>query len=290
MGGDAPGPDWPGHPANSTAATLNGLPIREDGYVRFHRRRIRITIDRLRRAGAARVMELGGHPWVMTAALAGTPGVEVVSSVSAEESTRWPDDIGVKVDRYRLRSAGGAESVFTNYSANLERTLFDISEEPDTVLACEIIEHLVRAPHVMMLNINRWLPRGGKLLVTTPNGFRFQNPLRRRSNSPVYRSNVYERHSHLWTLDELVDLVELCGFRVREAEYWDPYSRHGLSRLYLGLARVPVRRFREMFSSTIYLLADKQREVNTLERVPLAYDPRGDWEHVRTDAERWACR
>lgn len=267
-------------PVGTGAVLLNGAPLDQDGYQRFHERRIGRTIERLRRAGASRVMELGGHPWVMTAALTETAGIRVVSSVSAEEVTRWPDDIGVSAERYRLRSARGNVSTFTNYSANLERTLFDISEAPDAVLACEILEHLVRAPHVMILNINRWLPTGGTLLITTPNGFRVENPLRRRSNSPAYRSNVYERHSHLWTMDELVDMVNLCGFRVREAEYWDPYPRRGLACMYTALARVPVRWVQEKFASTIYLLAEKERDVTALERVPLAYDPRGDWEHM----------
>jgi hypothetical protein len=216
----------------------------------------------------------------MTARLIDDPSFEVCASVSAEEVTAWPDDVGVSVQRYRIRTARGKEAVVLNYSANIERTRFGLHDVPDTALACEIVEHLVRSPHVMFLNINAWLPPGGQLLLTTPNGAQFSNPFRRRSPTPAYRANIYERHSYLYTLDDLAELVTLSGFRVTEAGYWDVTDRQGLSRIYGVLAGVPLPYFRQKFKKTIYVVARKERAGGELPRCPRVYDSRGDWEFI----------
>ena len=264
---------------------VSGRVVNAHQYERYHHRRIALTLEKLAQIDARKIVEVGGHPWVMTARLVDDPRFEVCATISAEELTQWPDDIGVTARQYHIRTPRGSEACFTNYSANVERTLFDIQEAPDTVLACEIVEHLIRSPHVMFLNINRWLPTLGKLLVTTPNGAHFYNPLRRKSPSPAYRCNVYERHGHLYTLDELTDLVTLCGFRVLEAGYWDAYERRGPSTIYDLLSHFPGRYFRDKFKRTICVVAEKTRSVSELKRPPRVYDPRGNWEFIANDPD-----
>jgi hypothetical protein len=259
---------------------VNGDAIGAEQYQRFHQRRIARTLGHLRKLGARNIVEVGGHPWVMTAALIDHGAFNVCATVSAEEVTHWPDDIGVTRREYRISTPGGREASFPNYSANIERTLFEIDERADMVIACEIIEHLLRTPHIMMLNINRWLPVGGKLLVSTPNGAQFSNPFRRKSSRPAYRCNVYARHNYLFTLDQLVDLAELCGFKVREADYWDVYERSGLSRLYAGLGALPLPYFREKFQRTIFIAAEKQCDATELPRLPKCYAPGTEWEFI----------
>ena len=259
---------------------VNGETVPTNGYLQWHARRIALTAALLERLGARRIVELGGHPWVMTALLLDRPHVELTATVSVEEKTLWPDDVGVTTSENVIRTPAGREHRVTNYSANLERRLFDVHPRPDTVLACEIVEHLIRAPHVMFLNVNRWLPVGGKLVITTPNGSQFSNPLRRKSASPAYRHNAYERHAFLYTLDDLVDLVTLCGFRITETALWDPYPRSGLSGIYGVLGRLPGRYLREKFRKTIVVVAEKERDVTMLPRAPKVCDARGDWEYV----------
>jgi len=265
---------------------LNGTPVLSPGYLEWHAKRIALTLDTLRRTGARRIVEVGADPWIMTSMLAEEPGLEVCATISAQEITQWPDDIGVTRRRYTLRGPSGAEHAFWNYSANVERRLFDLEETPDTVIASEIVEHLVRAPHVMFLNANRWLGVGGRLLVTTPNGCQFANPFRRATPTPAYRSHLYERHAYLYRLDDLAELVSLCGFRVLERGYWDPYPRRGLASIYGVLASIPAGYFREKFKKTIYVVAEKEKDIQRLARVPAVYDARGDWEHVDPLRER----
>lgn len=263
---------------------VNGEEIDTPGYLDFHRRRIQRTTDKLSDIGARRVLELGSHPWVMTAFLASDGRFQLCGTVSAEEVTRWPDEIPVVRRVVRIRTASGGEHRFPNYSANLERTLFDLQETPDTVLACEIVEHLVRAPHLLFLNVNRWLPVGGKLLVTTPNGAQFHNPFRRRSPTAGYRCHVYERHHFLFTRDGLADLVRLCGFRINETGYWNVYPDHGLSRCYRPLARIPWTYFQDKFQKTLVLVAEKEESVSELRRLPEVYHPSDDWERIAADS------
>ena len=250
------------------------------GYVDYHRRRINHTLSKLKEIGASKIIEVGSHPWAMTAAIIDEPSFEICATVSAEEVTNWPDDIGVTTALYELRTAKGSRATFTNYSANIERTLFDIPELADTVVASEIIEHLTRSPHVMLLNINRWLPVGGQLFITTPNGAQFSNPLRRRSPTADYRCNTYERHSYVFTLAGLTELVSLCGFTIKEAGYWDVIKRQGPSAVYGWLSQLPFDYFQQKFKKTLYLVAEKNRDILELERCPRVYDSRGNWEYI----------
>ncbi len=259
---------------------IDGRAVEAGHYGSYHEIRIGATLERLARLGARRVVEVGAHPWVMTAALVDDTRFEVCATISAEEVTQWPDEIPVSKRVLHLRTRSGREQSFPNYSANIERTLLDLPERPDTVLACEIVEHLVRAPHLLFLNANRWLAVGGKLLVSTPNGAQLSNPLRRRSPTASYRSHVYERHSYLFTGEGLVDLIGLCGFRVTACEYSNPYRLTGRQRIYRWFSRLPGRAVRELFNTTIVVIAEKQADVRRLERLPRVYHPSEDWEWV----------
>jgi hypothetical protein len=255
------------------------------GYSKYHQKRIAAAIEKLREIGAKKIVEVGAHPWIMTAQLIDDSGFEVCATISAEEITNWPDDIGVTLEQYQIKTARGSVASIKNYSANVERTLFDIEGVPDTVVACEIIEHLVRSPHILFLNINHWLPLCGKLFVTTPNGAQFSNPFRRRSPTPAYRCNIYERHQYVYTIDALTELITLCGFKILEAGYWDVYDRYGLSAVYGWVSRLPAKYCRDKFMKTIYVVAEKEKEIARLARCPAVYDARGNWEFIDRKGE-----
>jgi hypothetical protein len=263
---------------------VNGEQIDRARYGAFHDRRINATLAAMRRIGARRVIELGGHPWVMTAAMIESGEFEVMAAVSAEEVCHWPDDIPLTSRSYVLRTANGKESSFLNYSANLERRLFDIPVQADAVIACEIVEHLSRAPHVMMLNMNRWLPVGGKIIITTPNGAQFKNPLRIKPPLPGYRCHFYERHQYLHTMDTLCDLIEAGGFRITEADYWDVYDRTGPARLYGLAAKVPLASFKKRFRKTLFVVAEKTESLTEVKRLPRCCIGDPGWEYVAASA------
>ena len=247
-------------------------------YQSFHEQRFELTLSALNALGSRKLIEVGAHPWNMTRELINA-GFEIGATVSAEELTCWPDDIPVRRRMVRLSTDDG-EHEFPNYEANIERTLLNIDYVPDTVIACEIIEHLIRAPHVMLLNINQWLPKNGILLLTTPNGEQFQNPVRLGSRFNAYRAHVYERHNYAFSLDDLVELVELSGFSIEHAGYWNTYPRSGLAKAYALMRRIPGRYFTRKFSQTCVILARKKEQMTSLARTPKCYSPSSAWEMI----------
>lgn len=262
------------------AVTVNGESIDVTRYWAMHEGRFRRSLSALCRRVSGRVLEIGGHPWAMTSMIAEADGLELGATVSAEEITKWPDDIGVTSNLYRLRSPDGTEIEFRNFSLNIERDLVDIEDRFDAVIACEVLEHLIRAPHIMLLNVNRWLKMNGVVLLTTPNGVQFSNPFRMKNARPALRCYTYERHNCLFTLDQLEDLVLRSGFRILDSGYWNVYRRGGLSRLYSLANLIPGRYFQEKFSRTIFLIAQKEEERDHLKGCPKAYIQHPDWEYI----------
>jgi hypothetical protein len=259
---------------------VNDEAIDTNCYNAYHVRRFDLTVETIRRIGGGRTVELGGHPWAMTARLIAEPSVELVATVSAEEVSLWPDALPVTGRNYEIEVPGAKAQRFLNYSANVERTRFDINEAVDLVLACEIIEHLTRAPHVMLLNANAWLKLGGRMLVTTPNGAHFENPLRIKPKMPAYRASTYSRHNYVFTMDGLIDLIETCGFEIESAEFLSPYPRRGLSRLYPMIGRVPQDFLRQKFNQSLHVVARKVEALGAAKRLPKVYVPSSDWELV----------
>lgn len=249
-------------------------------YVQMHAERIAKTLDKVASETVRRVVEVGSHPWVMTSALIEHPKLELLATVSAQEATKWPDDFGFTANSYEIQTLGGQSAQIINYSFNIERRRALIDESPDVVFACEIIEHLIRSPHTMLLNINDWLPVGGELIVTTPNGSQFMNPFRRAARMPAYRAHCYERHSYVYRLAGLVDLIELCGFSIVEANFWSPYKSTGLNSLRPMISRMPGSYFSEKFERSLYVLARKQRSVDSLARIPSVYAQSRAWENI----------
>ena len=96
----------------------------------------------------------------------------------------------------------------------------------DTVLACEIIEHLLHDPMFMLLEINRVLVDGGTLVLTTPNVASFTAVARLlecTGNPQLY--SMYPNpfgeykdteipHVREYTPQELAEAVKAAGFEV----------------------------------------------------------------------------
>lgn len=260
--------------------TVNNEKIDLRRYELYHSRRFAQTLEIVRALGGGRTVEIGGHPWAMTDRLLKEPLVDLVATVSAEEVSVWPDALPVTQRECEIVSAGRLPRKFTNFSANIERTRLDLGMQVDLVLACEIIEHLTRAPHVMLLNANAWLRPGGRVLITTPNGAHFENPLRVKPRMPAYRASTYNRHNYVFTMEGLVDLIETCGFEIESTQFVSPYPRLGPSRVYPLVGRLPSKYLREKFNQSLHVIAQKVENRDTATRLPKVYVPSPDWELI----------
>jgi glycosyltransferase involved in cell wall biosynthesis/SAM-dependent methyltransferase len=75
-----------------------------------------------------------------------------------------------KIDHKRVVSSEGEEFECEIDLFNAEKDRFPYADEWfDTVLCCELLEHLTEDPMFMMVEINRILKPGGHLVLTTPN-------------------------------------------------------------------------------------------------------------------------
>ncbi len=108
----------------------------------------------------------------------------------------------------------------------LEFDQFNLEAEPfpypdaqfDVVLLCEVLEHLVSDPVFALNQVHRVLRHDGVLILTTPNVARLENVARLIGGENLYDPysgyGPYGRHNREYTGQELVLLLEHCGFHV----------------------------------------------------------------------------
>jgi SAM-dependent methyltransferase len=88
----------------------------------------------------------------------------------------------------------------------------------ETVIACEIFEHMLHDPLHMLIEIRRVLEEGGSLLLTTPNVASFTAVARilEQSGNPQLYSKYAPEIGHMreYTPKELREAVESAGFEV----------------------------------------------------------------------------
>ncbi|MFN7993572.1 MAG: methyltransferase domain-containing protein [Bryobacteraceae bacterium] len=185
-------------------------------YLEVHMPRLMRTMSLAPRpAGADRALELGSY-------------LHMAAALHALH--HYPE---VRAANFGLLGQSVPKSVvFPGGTFECSVDLFDVEQDrfpyPDRyfslVLCCEILEHLVRDPMHMMLEIHRILSPGGTLLLTTPNCAGLTcvaNLLEGRVNPQVYsrysRSQPDDRpHVREYTAYEVAALMESSGFEIRQ--------------------------------------------------------------------------
>ncbi len=189
------------------------------GYLEIHVPRIGRTLGLVPSPrSSARVLELGAYMQM-------TPALECV--------------LGYKEVRGAYFGSLGRtdEKVITVGGKEVFRCLVDLFDAekdrypyPDghfeTVLACEIFEHMLHDPMFMLVEIHRVLEEGGTLLLTTPNVASYTavaRALEQSGNPQLYSkypnphgefSDTEIPHVREYTPSELREAVESAGFEV----------------------------------------------------------------------------
>jgi SAM-dependent methyltransferase len=203
------------------------LPDWEAGYLEYHRLRYQDTLRLLPAGEGRRLLDVGSFPGHLSA-LAQARGWEVTGLNNAiEGGGAWADF---------LERCG--ERQITIRGCEVEREPFPLpTASIDTVLFCELFEHLHLNPFHTLKEIFRVLRPGGLLILTTPNvrrietlsrlwhGWGAQPPVSRAFHE-LFPSLLYHRHNREYTADELAYYLALQGkdlydFRLDRIYYSD---------------------------------------------------------------------
>ena len=113
---------------------------------------------------------------------------------------------------------------FIEYGFNIESNDWQLKEEFDLVIACEVLEHLPMDPMALFVGANKILKPGGRLFVATPNQSSLQNIIKllmfkpsglaNNFHLPPSMSSLYGRHNREYTCHALNDLFTSGGFKV----------------------------------------------------------------------------
>src|ERR1035437_8330676 len=185
-------------------------------YIEAHWHRLIRTIALApKAAGSKRALELGAYMQM-------TPALSVVSG-DTEVATAALGPAGESV---RQTARVGSRSLTYDLS------LFDAEQDPfpyptgyfSLVLCCEMVEHLLRDPMHMLLEVRRVLEPEGHVLLTTPNCASLtslacllhggRNP---QEDACHTRANPDDRpHVREYTAYEMGELVKAAGFEVED--------------------------------------------------------------------------
>lgn len=213
-----------------------GAPQERQNYIAEALQRFLFTLEMVPQATEPgdRLLELGASPYYLTLLLLDQLHYEVELANYFGESFAPEASQIIQSDLYAQRF----EFRFRNFNAEKERFPYQDSTF-STVLCCEIIEHLTIDPTHMLSEIHRVLIPGGHLVITTPNvlNLGYLRALAKGRNflHPYSGYGVYGRHQREYTLGELTDLVEGCGYEIVKFRIEDLHPAHSWQRLWKKL-------------------------------------------------------
>jgi SAM-dependent methyltransferase len=195
--------------------SIDGAPPGEmRGYLEQDFERFLLTWD-LARGTEGKLLEIGANPYFTTVLLREFTDLEVEMTNSFD-----PDSEEVFTQLVSYEDPATRERTvhqFTYRSLNVERAPFPYpSDHFDTVIFCEVIEHLLMDPVAALREIQRVLKPDGLLILSTPNVARFENVARLIAGVNIYDPysgyGPYGRHNREFSRDELYKLLTFVGF------------------------------------------------------------------------------
>lgn len=176
-----------------------------------------------------RALELGSPPFHITLLLQRFRNYDL-------SLTGFAADGRPEIEQHLESAEFGEEYDFTCTCFDAEKDRFPYPDNTfDLVTWCEVIEHLTENPVHTLAEIHRVLKPGGALVLSTPNASRADSIANFLSGRNIY--DPYHlgaplkgsRHSREYTLSELRELLEGCGYgidRIEDIDIYPPESRN----------------------------------------------------------------
>lgn len=161
------------------------------------------------------LLEIGANPYFTTVLLWEFTALELTLTNCFDPTVRGTREQTLEYTDPRSNTAHRRTAVYE--SLDVESRAFPWPDESfDTVVFCEVIEHLTVDPVAALLEIHRVLKPGGTIVVSTPNVARLENVARLVAGANLYDPysgyGAFGRHNREYTRHELVRLLEYCGF------------------------------------------------------------------------------
>ncbi|MGE0250798.1 MAG: class I SAM-dependent methyltransferase [Thermoleophilia bacterium] len=212
------GPEAPEEPPSQTRSWLAAGWPRDAGpeemaiYVGADLARFLISVQLLPDP-PGRVLEIGSNPYFISRLIRRRfPSVDL-------SMTNYFGDDAREITQDVVDADGRVLDTFHSQLVETETEPLPYPDESfDTVLLCEVIEHLIRDPVFQLTQIARVLRPGGTFILTTPNVARAVNRRRLSQRQGIYdpysRFGPHGRHNREYTADELFELVRGVGFEI----------------------------------------------------------------------------
>lgn len=207
-----------GHTEQSLLDYLSGFRLDGSGgdelvnYLREDFLRFVYTLNLVPPASAgATLLEIGANPYFMSILLRKFSGYQL------SHTNYFGADGGV-ADQVHRHASSGEAMTFSYANCNVDTHDIPFSQPFDTVLFCEVLEHLIVDPMQALLRIKRSLKPDGMLILTTPNVARLENVARLMAGENIYDPysgyGPYGRHNREYSRHELFLLLDHCGFEL----------------------------------------------------------------------------
>ncbi|HEX8887777.1 MAG TPA: glycosyltransferase [Pyrinomonadaceae bacterium] len=253
-----------------TVQVEDGPPEELKNYVNGDFKRFVYTLSLVPERAGQTILELGANPYFTTTLLT---KFREAGELHLANFFDKPEPEGKQ--KVTIHQTG--EIVEYSYKQfNIEEDVFPYEDEVfDTVLFCEIIEHLLSDPVHALIEIRRVLKPGGLLVLTTPNVARLDNVRKIIAGENIYDPysgyGAYGRHNREYTQKELSQLLKANGFQVRTMFTADVNPDHASNGLEMKSIASLLRQRQTDVGQYIFCQCEASAESKLLEPV------RPDW-------------
>ncbi|OGF61967.1 MAG: hypothetical protein A2Y62_20820 [Candidatus Fischerbacteria bacterium RBG_13_37_8] len=196
-------------------STIFPDPADAEKYITASFKRIQYVLELLQFLHAQnvhKVLELGANPYYMTLL------IKKYFDFEMQLANFFGNSADNGIHTQKVTGADEAHDFhFAHFNVEVDQFPYE-NDFFDSILFCEILEHLILNPDFAFSEIHRVLKPGGYLILTTPNVTRIYNVVFLLKNINIYDdyspNGIYGRHNREYTLQEVIDLLNSHHFSI----------------------------------------------------------------------------